>query len=388
MYNRRVKEKLNKISMLGDYLAADRTEQQVLDMAMIVARDMLGFNHAIFRKLTGDELVTVAAYGFPREAIDIPIRVGEGVTGFAVANSAPVLIPDTTKDDRFITGVENCRSELCVPVKYGNEVIGSINVEHDQPSWFKDEDLLLLEHLSTQFAAALEAVSLRDQLSKKEKLSIVGEMTGSILHDIRNDIHTLKISADMLESIDTNDERISMISDLVRKSGNNIHTLIEDLFEFVRYGNTKIRKNRQNLSTLLDSVRARVEHKIEHDQKVEIDIECDNSISIDVDAQKFRRVLLNLATNGIEAMKEGGRLSILASANDAQATISISDTGCGISPEDIEKIWEPLYTRGKKGGTGLGMAIVSKIIEEHGFSISVDSTPGSGTTFKVSIPAP
>ncbi len=156
LYNRSMKKKLNKISMLGDYLAADRTEKQVLDMVMIVARDILGFNHAIFRKLTGNELVTVAAYGFPREAIDIPIEVGEGVTGFAVANAVSVLIPDTTKDDRFITGVENCRSELCVPVKYGNEVIGSINVEHDQPAWFGDEDLLLLEHLSTQFASALE----------------------------------------------------------------------------------------------------------------------------------------------------------------------------------------------------------------------------------------
>jgi signal transduction histidine kinase len=105
-----------------------------------------------------------------------------------------------------------------------------------------------------------------------------------------------------------------------------------------------------------------------------------------LDRQKMVRLLHNLVGNALEAMQPGGTLTVETAAQQGCAILAISDTGCGMNPETLGRIFEPFFSEGKDHGSGLGMAIVRRIVEQHGASISVDSTPGTGTRVQVTFP--
>ncbi len=374
-------EKLKMVNFLGQYLAASRSEGQIFDMALMISQNVMGFDHAIIRMLENDLLRTRSHIGFPRDAADIVIRLGEGITGEVAKTGKAIVSDDTQKDPRFLKGVDGCRSELCVPLIYNKAIIGVINLESEKPGFFTRQDQSVMETLASQMAAAMETKRLRDELVRAEKLSVVGQMASSILHDIRNDIHTLNISADLLKSRELTPELVKKVSEMVKSSGENIYGLIEDIFEFVKTGESRLYKKRVNLSELLGALLA--EAKSMAPDNVRVTLSFDESIEIEVDRRRFKRGLLNLVSNGLEAMPEGGELTISASRKAGRVVIEIGDTGVGIANEHVEKIWEPLFTHGKKRGTGLGMAIVKKIMEDHGWEISVESKVGRGTTFTI-----
>lgn len=377
-----MEEKLEKVNFLGQYLADSRSEEQILEMALLISKDVLGFDHAIIRLVSGDRLLSKKWYGFPREAADMVIKIGDGITGQAVKTGETILVEDTASDERFLAGVENCRSELCVPLKHNDKLLGAINVESDEAGYFAVQDINLLETLASQIAAALETNRLVGKLKQAQKLSVVGQMASSILHDIRNDIHQLYICSDLIRNPQVNEARLDMLGDMVKKSAANIYSLIEDIFEFVKTGETKLDKITENLSLVLDA--AVVAIRSFAPDGILIRLDADPSIELKIDRRRFERVLFNLARNAIEAMGEGGELSIAGKLTEkGKVMIVVADTGSGISEERLARIWEPLYTFGKKEGTGLGMAIVRKIVEEHGFTISVESTPGEGTVFTI-----
>ncbi|VAX20884.1 hypothetical protein MNBD_NITROSPINAE02-1461 [hydrothermal vent metagenome] len=374
-------EKLKMVNFLGQYLAASRSEGQIFDMALMISQNVMGFDHAIIRMLEKDLLITRSHIGFPRDAADIVIKLGEGITGEVAKTGQAIVSEDTQKDPRFLKGVDGCRSELCVPLTYNKATIGVINLESEKPGFFTKQDKSVMETLASQMAAAMETKRLRDELMRAEKLSVVGQMASSILHDIRNDIHTLNISADLLKSRELNPRLVKKVSEMVKGSGENIYGLIEDIFEFVKTGESRLYKKGVNLSGLLRSVLE--ETKSGTPDNVRVNLSSDESIEIEVDRRRFKRALLNLVSNGVEAMPEGGELTISASVKGGRVVIEIGDTGVGIENWHIEKIWEPLFTHGKKRGTGLGMAIVKKIVEDHGWKIGVESHIGKGTTFTI-----
>jgi len=378
-------DKLQKVNFLGQYLAASRSENQILEMAMLISHDVLGYDHAIIRLVHGEELLSRQWIGFPREAADRVIRIGEGITGEAAKTGKSILVEDTTTDPRFIKGVENCRSELCVPLVYNERTLGVFNAESDQTAFFTQQDVQLLETLASQIAAALETARLREELLRSEKLSTVGRMASSILHDIRNDIHQLNISSDLLKKDGLKAELTLKVSDMIRKSSDNIYGLIEDIFDFVRTGHSHLALKPQHLCLALDAVAEHI--KSTRPANVEVILEAEDDIELSMDMRRVRRVLMNLARNGVEAMPDGGTLRITGKRSGADVVISISDTGVGITRENMLKIWEPLFTYGKANGTGLGMAIVKAIVEDHGWKIDVSSEPGKGTKFTITASA-
>lgn len=375
-------EKLSKVNFLCQYLSSSRSEEQVLDMAMMISHDILGYDHAIVRFVEGDRLVSRKWIGFPREAADLLIRVGEGITGEVARTGESMMVDDTLKDPRFITGAEGTRSELCVPLIYNDRVIGVFNVESERPAFFTRRDKNLLETLASQIAAAVETARLREELSKAEKLSVVGSMASSILHDIRNDIHRLRACSDLLKRKDAPQERTERISEMVRKSADNVYGLIEDIFDFVKTGRTMLQLEKTHLAPLLDSIAGQL--LASAPENVSMTVDADPALELPLDKRRFRRMMLNLLNNAVEAMPRGGRIRLEAAADEnGRVLIRVSDTGVGIEKARIPRIWDALYTHGKKDGTGFGMAIVKKIVEDHGWSVAVESEKGKGTTFTI-----
>jgi signal transduction histidine kinase len=105
-----------------------------------------------------------------------------------------------------------------------------------------------------------------------------------------------------------------------------------------------------------------------------------------VDAQQFRQILWNLCLNAVEAMPEGGELRVSVSVRGATLEVAVSDTGDGIAAADVSHVFEPFFST-KPEGTGLGLALVHRIVQDHGGEIDVRSAPGLGTTFTLTLPA-
>jgi signal transduction histidine kinase len=381
-----MENRLEKINFLGRYLSSFRSVDEALEMAMIISQDVLGYDHAMIRLLENDTLKAVKWIGFPREATDLVISVGEGISGEVAQTGRAILVTDTLKDSRFLMGVEGCRSELCVPMTYDGKTVGIINVESEQQGFFTETDRHILETFASQLSASFESARLREELGMAEKMSVVGSFASSILHDIRNDIHLLNISSDLLKKGSTDRERIERVSKIVKKSADNIYGLIEDVFEFVKTGKSSLSKKSVNLDQLLLSVTQQL--KEQSPDNIEFKINITDSTDLEMDERRMRRVLLNLGKNGVEAMPDGGMLEFNVRREADIVDIKISDTGVGIPKDNIERIWEPLFSYGKKQGTGLGMAIVKQIVNDHGWEVSVESEQGKGSTFTIKAPCP
>lgn len=375
--------KLDKVKFVGQYLATSRSEDQILEMAMVISHDILGYDHAIIRFAEKNLLISRKWVGFPRDSADIKIKIGEGISGAVAQTGKSILVADTTGEPRFITGVVDCRSELCVPIVYDDKVIGIINVESNQRSFFNDEDIRFLETLAFQIGGALETFRLREKLIKTEPLSVVGQMASSILHDVRNDINKLYIVADLIESPDIDDGDKKKIISTLTKAADNIHHLIEGIFGFVKTGQMNYEMKRGNLYSILDSLVRELE--IRSKDQAKITLLSDDNIPTQMDETAIQRVFQNLLNNALDSIDKGGKVEIKCDKSDKGFTVTISDNGCGIPSKSLNKIWEPFYTKGKKKGTGLGLAIVKKIIEDHGWQINVKSKEGSGTTFTIHI---
>jgi signal transduction histidine kinase len=121
---------------------------------------------------------------------------------------------------------------------------------------------------------------------------------------------------------------------------------------------------------------------------VELDVRLDHGGTLCLDANRMRRVVLNLCCNAIEAMgSDGGTLRLATAAAAGGARIEVTDTGPGIPPEIVDSIFEPFVTHGKDHGTGLGLAIVKKVVEDHGGTIDVVTQQGEGSTFSICLPS-
>ncbi|MBI4639620.1 MAG: GHKL domain-containing protein, partial [Candidatus Tectomicrobia bacterium] len=170
---------------------------------------------------------------------------------------------------------------------------------------------------------------------------------------------------------------------------NEMHRLLKSLSEFS--GPERPHLEYLDIHQSLSQVLAFVVKEAEG-RKVKIETDFRESLPISADHKKLKQVFLNFFKNALEAMPEGGRLSVktrLASGDFSEKksgmTIQISDTGVGIAQEEIDFIFRPFYST-KKGGTGLGLSFCQRIIEEHGGEITVDSQIGRGTTFTILLP--
>ena len=161
---------------------------------------------------------------------------------------------------------------------------------------------------------------------------------------------------------------------------NSSNKIINDLLGFSRIGKPAVSSSR--IEKVIDDTLAHVPipQNVELGQKVD-----GNLPEVEIDTDQIRQVLVNVITNAVQAMPEGGKLAIAAGTKDNFLEVAVADTGCGIPEEVISKVFDPLFiTRAK--GIGLGLAVCKSIIERHGGRIEVESIPGKGTTFTIRLP--
>ncbi|MDZ4744103.1 MAG: ATP-binding protein [Verrucomicrobiota bacterium] len=222
-----------------------------------------------------------------------------------------------------------------------------------------------------------------DEMMKSERLKLVGQMTGGIVHDFKNPMAAILMAAQIFEERSP-DHELKKLARMMVDQISRMNAMTRELLDYCR-GETKLDIKSVPIEGILNKT---VELFTAEAAKRHIHfvLQSEPLPVISADDGKIERVIQNLVTNAFEAMPKGGQITINAGATLDSIKIQIADTGKGIPARNIAKIFEPFFTEGKQQGTGLGLSICKRIIEAHNGLISVDSHEGKGTTFTIQLP--
>jgi signal transduction histidine kinase len=233
-------------------------------------------------------------------------------------------------------------------------------------------------------ARTRELRNAQEQLVRHEKLAMLGQLAGGVGHELRNPLGVINSAVYYLKLVQPDaDEKIKTYHSIIEQEVNTAGRIINDLLDFGRI----VSPDCQPVS--IPELIQRVLTRFPAPPSVHVQLNLPASLpKVFVDPLHLEQVLGNLTTNACQAMKDredGGKLTISASLKKNQVAISVKDTGTGISPENMQKLFEPLFTT-KLRGIGLGLAVSKKLAEANGGRIAVSSEPGQGATFTVYLP--
>ncbi len=222
------------------------------------------------------------------------------------------------------------------------------------------------------------------ELMRSERLSTVGTMANSIIHDIKSPMTVILSCADLIR-MRSADPDIDDFVGLINKAVDKMLDMTQELLDFAR-GESSLQFERLPANAVFAEIDDELRGAI--GPMVHLVREDDCRVEIMVDAGRFARVLLNLVKNAVDAMPQGGILRLTVQQDAAgRVLFQVSDTGVGISDELMSRLFEPFVTHGKSKGTGLGLAIAKSVVQAHQGVITARSKPGAGAVFEVSLPA-
>jgi signal transduction histidine kinase len=224
------------------------------------------------------------------------------------------------------------------------------------------------------------------EMVQAESLAVIGNFARSIVHDLKNPLSIIGLSAETFDMPNINAEMRAKTQSRIRKQITRINDLISDILIFTDSKRTgaelKPADYRAFILELIPDLNAEAELKAAH-------IEMQNeppAVLVSFDARRLSRVFYNLVNNATDVMLNGGKIFLRFRADEKEITTEIEDTGPGIAPEIGDKLFQTFATFGKTHGTGLGLSICKKIIKDHGGQISVRSEAGRGAIFCFSLP--
>jgi signal transduction histidine kinase len=223
------------------------------------------------------------------------------------------------------------------------------------------------------------------EVMRNERLSLVGSMANSIIHDLKNPIHIVRYCTNFIAK-DSKDPRVRQLTGMIDSAMDGMVSMTQELLDYAR-GSTSFTKKSVSIWRLLEEVNEQA-LRLLSGKDVQFLKHIAYEGDVEVDLPRFSRVLCNLIKNAREAMPNGGILTLATDQVQKEILLRISDTGFGIPPEILPKLFEPFVTHGKSHGTGLGLAIAKSIVEGHRGKISISSVQDTGTTVEIRLPAP
>ena len=341
-----------------------------------------------------DNDLTVLAHTDPR------------LTGTRMADDLTVRSRSTERSARRIVETDSGgrRYEMVKPITLDDDPMGflriGLSMDSVDAAWWRSLwsmvglgcGILGLGMLG--FAAILynqrfhmqEIKALEAEVDRREHLSMMGHLAATVAHEVRNPLNAISMGLQRLkaEFQPTQDEgEYSRFIELMRGEVHRLNGIVEEFLTLARPltmkpGLVKVDQLLTELTTLTDSDAAA--------SGVEINVvNHEPRPVVKADPDYLKQVLLNLILNGLQAMPEGGTLTIETAVRDGKMRLTVSDTGVGIEPENLARIFEPYFTT-KTDGSGLGLAIARRIVEGHGGTIDVTSRAGNGSRFEIVLP--
>jgi signal transduction histidine kinase len=415
---RRVQE-LTAIHRAGQQLQQLQSSEALAQAIIQVLEEILTYDYGVVLLIdpTGDRLLPFAlssqrqgpefvaqdkAYVASRD-----IRVGKGITGWVAQTGQSVCLGDVRQDSRYYSLRDDIRSELCVPLRAGEQVIGVVNVETARPNAYTEADQRVLETVAAQISASIQNSRLLEQVEQyaAELEQRVAERTAelnarnreletfsySVSHDLKAPLRGIDGYSRLLleDYADKLDDEGRTFLHTIRRAALQMNQLIDDLLAYSRLERRPLQSGLVNLRALVDSLLAEREGELRaRGMAVNIELPC---ASVLADPDGLVLALRNLLDNALKFTQATPQPAIEIGGREGEngCIIWVRDNGIGFDMkfhDRIFDIFQRLHRAEEYPGTGVGLAIVSKAIERMGGRAWAQSEPGQGATFYLELP--
>ena len=327
---------------------------------------------------------------------------GEGIVGLTAESGKPFFTNEVDQMISFaqVSLLKNTQSELAVPIKTGSQFLGLIDIHQAPPTLLAERDVQLVSSIADQLAVALQKARLyhdlqnslrqeqatRSQLIQNEKLAVAGRLLASVSHELNNPLQVIQNALFLL--MDEKGISVQGKQDLkiIFSEVERMDTLLERLR--ATYQPTRVEDFQPvQINRIIEDVQALMATHLRH-AAISFEFHPDPTLpTLSGLSNQLKQVMLNLFMNAVDAMVEGGRLSVSTAwqAKYNEILITVSDTGTGIDESILPNMFEAFITN-KENGTGLGLAISYEIVLQHQGRIEAQNNPQGGATFKVWLP--
>lgn len=384
-------EELDVLYKLEKEMSSAIGQEQILYRVLRRAVDLVGCEAGSIVILAEDseELIFASAVGSREDEVrKLRLPRGAGVAGWVAEHGETALVNDPASDQRHLKDLEKelefpVKNLLAVPLAVAGETIGAVELLNKKDGPFVGNDEKLATLIAGQAAAAVQVGRLRDKREKEERLSSIGQMLSGVIHDFRTPM-TIISGYVQLMSMEDREAKRKEQAEVILQQFDFVNNMTRELLAFAR-GDTSLLLHKVYTERLLKDMEEILTKELDANQ-VKLQIEDLYGGPIRVDENKLRRLIFNITRNARQAMPNGGEFKIKVEEHDGQVCFQFSDTGPGIPEEIRPRLFEHFVSAGKEDGTGLGLAVVKKIVDEHGGSIEAESPPEGGACFKISLP--
>lgn len=394
----RVNNRLATLYALSELLreSAGQTEKEILQSVLdLVFESVHADRGAILTRFSREAKefdVAVVKYR-EQPIVETKVSVSRTILDRVVSERVAVLSSDAQADARFEAAesifLHNIRSTMCVPMISEGRVLGIIHLDTQSTTrQFTEEDLEFITSLATEVAVSLENMRMREERIHRERLAAVGETVAGISHNVKNILLLAQGGTELLDRACQAGD-LAQVRDswaVVRRGIEKISKLVKDMLDYSR-------TRRPDLSPVdINEMICQIAEEVEEElirKNIRLELELDETLEpIISDETGLNRSVMNLLVNAAEAISHSEGLIVVVTERmpDRTVIIRIRDNGSGIPAEKLEQIFLPFVTTKGSAGTGLGLPMCKKAMEDIGGSISVESIVGQGSTFTLVIP--
>jgi signal transduction histidine kinase len=382
--------------------------QSVLQTTVQILQGLLNARASTITMLTedGDGLLVKAAVGIDPQFMNARMQLSESISGVVVQSAELVYIRDSYSDPNFLFFDERVRSLLVVPLIVRDMPVGTLTIDSDRPYAFTESDTQLMTIAAAQVSVAIANARLFEELEEraaelavaynelKESDRLKDELVQNVSHELRTPLTFVKGYVDLLMDGDKGlltpeqQEYLQIVSDKT----DDITRIIEDIITLQRIDSGNLQLEVMSMVDLLQT--AVLNHRLVADKKglsIVCSIPPGQTGSVRIDKGRMNQVLDNLIGNAFKFSPDGGTIRLSMAENGQDLLVSVVDEGIGMPAEKHQRIFERFYqidgsSRRRFGGTGIGLAIVKRIIDAHEGKIWVESELNKGSAFFFTLP--
>lgn len=401
-------DQLQALHHLSLRLSAIREVRPLLQEVANLLHDTFGYYQVAIGIIEGDELVLMAASGLVNDVAEFApftrYSLQRGITGWVARHGEIQLVNNVADDQRFapVVTLADTRSELVVPIKYADRIFGTIDIESNLVGAFNQRDLYVAEAMARQTAMALENLIRYEEIQRTqehllhtERLRALGELSSGVAHDFNNLLASILGHTQLLINDTQNPEMLDGLQ-IIERSALDGAAAVRRLQSYA-LASRSLPNEQVDLNVIVEEALAMTRPRWRdafqsEGRALTVTRDLATLPTILGDGPALRDLVTNLILNALDAMPDGGDLILRTGMvtgvlpNDTQVFLEVRDTGVGIRPEVRDRIFAPFFSTKGSRGTGMGLAMVSSIVQRHHGSIHVQSAPSEGSTFTIHLP--
>lgn len=401
-----LEKKVQELDVLGEIARVSASAERLDDLlegvlTRAVAAIEVEAGSILIADGDGDLRFRCAVGGAPEKVKGLRIPRGQGICGWVAVNRKPRFVNDVVRGQTEEGAVQHLadiadrvgyhpRAVLAVPL-FWEGGIGALELlnKHKGKTPFSDDDVRFATLIASHISSAISIATARERRDQEERLSTIGQLLSSVLHDLKTPMAV--IAGYTRELVEENDHELrERFSKSILRQVELINAMTRETIAFAR-GDRSLWVRKIYLKQFFEELRDQLQHELSG-KGIQIELELEDKGVARFDQHKIQRAVHNLARNAAEAIgppharKRGEKFVIgVSRQGDGAVVFTFKDDGPGIPDAIRHKLFDSFTTHGKAGGTGLGLAIVKKVAEDHGGTITVESKPGE-TIFRMVLP--